>query len=113
MAKGATRQPAPEDSRNGQASGDEGIREVPFRPRLGSNQSDGPLGPRGENAAPVRQPRTRSSIGPPKHGDANPGNVDLQNGPAPAPPSCPHTFARFGNAPWRGGRAAFAKYSLA
>jgi hypothetical protein len=54
MASRTSGQPLDEDTRDGQSSGDEGIGEVTFKPRIRANSEDAPVRARGGNAATVR-----------------------------------------------------------
>ena len=51
MTERASWQPADERTSDGESNGRERIREVPLRPRAGTNDLDGAVRPRGGNAA--------------------------------------------------------------
>lgn len=55
MADRASRKPPSEVERDGESDGDEGVDEVPFRPRGRALRLDPPILPRGENAATVHR----------------------------------------------------------
>ena len=61
VAEGAPGKPPGDGSRDREAEGDEAVLEVPLRPRRAARRLLASLRPRGENAAPVRRRRTRSS----------------------------------------------------
>src|SRR5512132_3179785 len=67
MAAGAARQPAGEYTGDGEPSGDEGVLEVPFRPRRRSNEGNFPVLPRGKcctRSAMTNAKQQRTSLRP-------------------------------------------------